>query len=77
MKRRLATATATIKDTYPLPNSCPTKCMIYQTNIGYDITGCKQNCYLGSYGTTFEDKVIKSSSTTLNINVDTELSKKF
>ena len=77
MKRRLTTATAPRKDTCPLPNSCPTKSMIYQTNIGYDIAGCKQKCYLGSYETTFKDKVMKSSSTTLNINIGSELSRKF
>ena len=37
------------KDTCPLPNSCPTKSITYQSNIDSDITGYKQKCYLGSY----------------------------
>ena len=43
------------KDTSPLPNSCQTKCIIYQANIHCDIAGYKQKCYLGSCETTFKD----------------------
>ena len=39
------------KDTWSLPNSYQTKCIIYQANIDCDITG--QKCYLGSCETTF------------------------
>ena len=34
------------KDTCPLPNSCQTKCMVYQANIDFDIAGYKQNVTL-------------------------------
>ena len=34
------------KDTCPLPNSCQTKCMIYQANIVSIMAGYKQKCYL-------------------------------
>ena len=43
------------KDTYHLPNSCQTKCIIYQANIYCGNTGYKQKCYLGSCRTTFKD----------------------
>ena len=43
------------KDTCPLPNSCQTKCIIYQANIDCDIAGYKQKYYLGSCETTFKD----------------------
>ena len=42
------------KDTYPLPNSCQMKCIIYQANIDYDIARYKQKYYLGSCETTFK-----------------------
>ena len=44
------------KDTCLLPNSCQTKCIIYQANIDSDIAGYKQNCYLGLCETTFKDR---------------------
>ena len=44
------------KNTCPLPNSCQTKCIIYQANTGWDITGYKQKYYLGSCETTFKDR---------------------
>ena len=34
------------KDTCPLPNSCQTKCIIYQANIVSIMAGYKQKCYL-------------------------------
>ena len=43
------------KDTCPLTNSCQTKCITYQDNIDCGITEYKQNCCLGSCGTTFKD----------------------
>ena len=43
------------KNTYPLPNSRQTKCIIYQANIHSDIAGYKQKCYLGSCETTFRE----------------------
>ena len=44
------------KDNCPLPNSCQTKCIIYQANIDCDIAEYKQKCYLGSCETTFKDR---------------------
>ena len=44
------------KDSCPLPNSCQTKCVIYQANIDCDIAGYKQKCYLGSCETIFKDR---------------------
>ena len=44
------------KDNCLLPNSCQTKCTIYQANIDCDIAGYKQKCYLGSCETTFKDR---------------------
>ena len=52
------------KDNCPLPNSCQTKCIIYQANIDCDIAGYKQKCCLGSCETTFKDR-----SSTLNIKM--------
>ena len=43
------------KCTCPLPNSCQTKCVTYQTNIHCDIVGYKQKYYVGSCETTFKD----------------------
>ena len=43
------------KDTCALPNSCQTKCIIYQVNIDCDITRYKQKCYLGSCEITSKD----------------------
>ena len=43
------------KDTCPLPNSCQTKCIVYQANIDCDIAGYKQKRYLGSCETRFKD----------------------
>ena len=54
------------KDTCPLPNSCQTKCMIYQANSNID------KRYLGSYETTFKDH--KKSFNHVNQKNDTELS---
>ena len=44
------------KDTCPLPRSCQTKCIVYQTIIDCDIAGYKQKLYLGSCETTFKDR---------------------
>ena len=44
------------KDTCPLPNSCQTKCIIYQANIDCYIAGYKQKLYIGSCETTFKDR---------------------
>ena len=44
------------KDTCPQPNTCQTKCIIYQANIDSDVAGYKQKCYLGSCETTFKDR---------------------
>ena len=44
------------KDTCPLPNSCQTKCIIYQASIDCDIAGYKQKFYLGSSETTFKSR---------------------
>ena len=57
------------KDNCPLPNSCQTKCIIYQANIDCDIAGYKEKCYLGSCETTIVSGIIKSRSTTLNIKM--------
>ena len=59
------------KDTCPLPNSCQTKCIIYQANIDYDIDGYKQKCCLGSCETIFKivSGIMKSRSTALNIKM--------
>ena len=59
------------KDNCPLPNSCQTKCVIYQANTNCDITGYKQKCYFDSCETTFKivSGIIKSRSTTLNIKI--------
>ena len=37
------------KDNCSLPNSCQTKCTIYQANIDCNIAGYKRKCYLGFY----------------------------
>ena len=49
------------EDTCPLPNSCQTKCIIYQANIDSDIDigGYKQKNIVSG--------ITKSHSTTLNI----------
>ena len=67
------------KDNCPLPNSCQTKCIIYQANIDCDIAGYKQKCYLGSCETTFKDRFgnHKKSFNHLKHKNDTELSKEF
>ena len=60
------------KDTCSLPNSCETKCVIYQVNTDCDIAEYKQKCYLGSCETLFKkivSEIIKSCSTTLNIKM--------
>ena len=62
------------KDTCPLPNSCQTKCIIYQANIDCDIAGYKQKCYFGSCETTFKDCFGNHKK---SLNNDTELSKEF
>ena len=43
------------KDICSQPNSCQTKCIVYQANIDCDTAGYKQKCYLCSCETTFED----------------------
>ena len=48
------------KDICPLPNSCQTKCIVYQVNIDCNIAGYKQKIYLGSSEATFEDCFRKS-----------------
>ena len=65
------------KDTCPLPNSCQTKCIIYQANIDCYIAGYKQKCYLGSCKITFKDRfgTHKKSFNYLKHKNDTELSK--
>ena len=62
-----------------IPNSCQTKCVIYQTNIDSDIAGYKQKCYLGSCETTFKDRFgnHEKSFGYLKHKYDTKLSKKF
>ena len=67
------------KDNCPLPDSCQTKCIIYQANIDCDIAGYKQKCYLGSCETTFKDRFgnHKKSFNHLKHKNDTELSKEF
>ena len=67
------------KDNCPLPNSCQTKCIIYQANIDCDIAGYKQKCYLGSCETTLKivSGIIKSRSTTLNIKMIRNYQKNF
>ena len=44
------------EDTCPLPNSCQTKCIIYQANIDCDFAGYKQKFYLGSCEPTYKDR---------------------
>ena len=67
------------KDTCPLPNSCQTKCIIYQANIDCDIAGYEQKCFLGSWETTFKDrfKNHKKSFKHVKHKNNTELSKGF
>ena len=67
------------KDNCPLPNSCQTKCIIYQANIDCDIAGYKQKCYLSSCETTFKDRFgnHKKSFNHLKHKNETELSKEF
>ena len=55
--------------TCPLPNSCQTKCIIYQVNVDCDIDGYKQKCYVGSGEITFKEHFGKHVSTTLNIKM--------
>ena len=59
------------KDTCPLPNSCQTKCMVYQASIDCEITGYKQKYYLGS------SEIIKSCSTMLNTKMIQNYQKNF
>ena len=63
------------KDTWPLPDSCQTKCIIYQANIDQNIAGYKQKCYLGSRETTFKDRFgnHKKSFNHIKYKNDTEL----
>ena len=67
------------KGTCPLPNSCQTKCIIYQANIDCDIAGYKRKCYIGSCETTFKDRFgnHKQSLNQVIHKIDTELSKEF
>ena len=67
------------KDTYPLPKSCQTKCIVYQANIDCHNAGYKQKCYLGSCETTFKDRFgnHKKSFNHVKHKNDTELSKEF
>ena len=44
------------RDIYPLPNSCQTKCIVYQANIDCDIAEYKQKCFLNSCQTAFKDR---------------------
>ena len=65
------------KDTCPLPNSCQTKCIIYQANIDCEFAGYKQKSYLGSCE-TFKDRFgnhEKSFNHVKQKKIDTELSK--
>ena len=70
-------------DTCPQPNSCQTKCIIYQANIDCDISGYKQKCYLSSCETTFKDRFGNHKNRNIKIKHnnkhknDTELSKEF
>ena len=63
----------------PLPNSCQTKCIIYEVNIDCDITGYKQKCYLGSSETIFKDRLGNHYELFNHVKHknDTELSKIF
>ena len=65
------------KDTCPLPNTCQTKCIIYQANIACDIAWYKQKCYLGSCEATSKDRFgnYKKSFNHVKHKNDTELSK--
>ena len=67
------------KDICPIPNSCQTKCIVYQANTDCDIAGYKQKCYLGSCETTFKDRFgnHKKSFNHVKHKNDTELSKEF
>ena len=67
------------KDTCRLPNSCQTRCIIYQANIDCDIARYKQKCYLDSHETTFKDRFgnHKKSLNHVKHRSDTELSKEF
>ena len=69
----------TNRDTCPLPSSCQTKCIIYQGNIECDIAGYNQKCYLGSYETTFKDRLGNHEWSLNHVKHknDTELSKEF
>ena len=63
------------KDTCPLPNSCQTKCIIYQANIDCDCGICD----IGSCETTFKDRFgnHKKLFNHVKHKNDTELSKEF
>ena len=62
-----------------IPNSCQTKCVIYQANIDSDIAGYKQKCYLGSCETIFKDRFgnHKKSFNHLNHENDRNYQKNF
>ena len=79
MKWGLITATAVIKDTYPLPNSCQTECITYHANTYSDFAGYKQKCYLGSCETIVKDRFRnhKKSFNHIKHKNDTELPKEF
>ena len=59
------------KDNCPLPNSCQTKCIIYQANIDCDIAGYKQKFSLAHVKQHLKivSGIIKSLSTTINIKM--------
>ena len=56
------------KENCPLPNSCQTKCIIYQANIDCDIAGYKQKCSLAHVKQHLKiiSGIIKSRSTTFD-----------
>ena len=60
------------KDNCPLPNSCQTKCIIYQANINYDITFTHGKQHL-----RIVSGIIKSRSITLNIKMIRNYQKNF
>ena len=65
------------KDTLHLPNSCQTKCIVYQANIYCDIAGYKQKSYLDSCETAFIDRFGNNKNLFNHVKHKTELSKEF
>ena len=67
------------KDNCPLPNSCQTKCIIYQANINCESLDTNKNATLAHVKQHLKivSGIIKSRSTTLNIKMIRNYQKNF